>query len=194
MSSVSDPHNHDDYNPEFEPATAATTNEFIDIVATLCTEEGATEPVYPDHEVVVRKLFGTERKRLKTVLTKPVFITHNPDEEGNALNLEPMFGLAALHGFKTWERWSFPANQMPGRYAVYQSVFVQPSSRVAKIATKEYFEGLLTNVDPEPTVYVSDATEAEVEAAIGTILGAVPADTKRLTFQREREDHPDSHI
>ena len=95
-------------NPELFLASRATTEEFINIVTTLCGEEDAVEKVYPEHEVVVRKLFGHTRKRLKTVETEPVFITYNPDEQGNSHNLEPMFGLATLHGMVRAREWVTP--------------------------------------------------------------------------------------
>lgn len=181
-------------DPELSLASKATTDEFINIVTTLCGEEGTVERVYTDAEVVVRKLHGTTRKRLKTVETDPVFITHNPDEEGNSLNLEPMFGLATLHGMARWRDWVTPLGKAPGFDDVYKSLFVQPVSRIAMTATKRYFEDWQDQPNPAPIVAVWHASEAEVEEALSTILGAVPGDTKRLCFLREKEDQHDSHI
>lgn len=181
-------------NPELLLASRDTTEEFINIVTTLCAEEDAAKRVYPEHEVVVRKLHGTTRKRLKTVETEPVFITHNPDEEGNSLNIEPMFGLATLHGMARWREWVTPLGKAPGFDDVYKSLFVQPVSRIAMTATKRYFEDWQDQPNPAPIVTVWHASEAEVEEALSTILDAVPGDTKRLSFMREKENQHDSHI
>jgi len=188
-----DPHIRQN-NPELILATEATTQEFINIVTTLCGEEDAASKVYAEEEVVVRKLHGTTRKHLKTVETEPVFITHNPDEKGNSHNLEPMFGLATLHGMVRGREWVTPAGKPPGFDEVYKSLFVQPVSRIAMTATKRYFEDWQDQPNPAPSVAIWHASEAEVEEALSIILDAVPGDTKRLTQIREREDQHDNWI